>query len=290
MAHKEFFEINLGNIAIRIITKTVRVGGNKTDSVTHSHTSYELHCLLSGEASMEFDGGCTRLYEGETAIVHPELFHRFSQESEGAVIISLSFYLERRCEGEDYYSLISDALLSEASQATRPIVLKRIGSLEECIRRIAAEFYSDNIFSSEILRANFIILFSEIFSQLSNGTRLRERVSYGKEEYNLRTFLIEDYFNRYYVEKVKLSDLATFLSLSEKQTERAVKQSFGVGFREHLLRLRIKSACELLTGTDTEIKRIAETVGYGSYNGFHKIFTSRLGISPEEYRKREKKA
>lgn len=284
MINGETLEIEIGNIGLRIVTDSIRAARNKADSVTHSHTSYELHHLLSGNATLEYEGGSTGLSEGETLLLSPELFHRFCTESEGALILSLSFYLERRGSGEDLYSLLSPALPEKGS----PIRFERSEAIDGCIKGITAGAHSASPFATEAVKANLALLFTELFSRIA-GDRPNADKRHSGEKYGMRGFVIEEYFNRYYVDGASLSELSELLSLSKKQTERAIKAAFGVGFREHLLRLRIKSAEELLSGSDREIREIAEAVGYSSYNGFYEIFKARVGISPEEYRRAHRK-
>lgn len=284
MGNGNSLEISLGNISIRVITESIRAGKSKTDSVTHSHTSYELHHLLRGSATLEYDGGSTEIAEGETLLLSPELFHRFSAAEDGALILSLSFYIERSAEGDDLYSLVGSRLMRSAA----PMRFGRGESVEDCIKRIATGVHSESPFALEVLKASFVLLFSELFSRLADSSQKRSESRTG-EKYGIRAFVIEEYFNRYYVGEASLSELSELLSLSKKQTERAVRGCFGVGFREHLIRLRIKSACELLSGSDKEIREIAEAVGYSSYNGFYEIFKERVGTSPEQYRREHRK-
>ncbi len=283
MINRDSLEITLGNINIKVIADSIKAGRNKADSVTHSHTSYELHHLLSGEASVEYDGGSIELSSGETLLLSPELFHRFSSESDGALILSLSFYIEREGSGDDLYSLVGHRLRSDVS----PISFGQCDAIDGCIKRITAGAHDTSPFATEALKASFALLFSELFSHIAGDTPKRGEQRSG-EKYSIRAFMIEEYFNRYYVGGASLSELALVLSLSKKQTERAVRGCFGVGFREHLLRLRIKSACELLSGSDKEMREIAEAVGYSSYNGFYKIFKERVGTSPEQYRREQR--
>lgn len=284
MINEETLELAIGNIGLRIVTDSIRAARNKTDSVTHSHTSYELHHLLSGGATLEYEGGGTELSEGETLLLAPELFHRFAAGSEGALILSLSFYLERNGAGEDLYSLVAPALQGKSS----PIRFERSEAIDGCIKGITAGAHSASPFATEAVKASLALLFTELFSRLA-GDGAKSDKRRGGEKYGIRGFVIEEYFNRYYVDGASLSELSELLSLSKKQTERAIKAAFGVGFREHLLRLRIKSAEELLSGSDREIREIAEAVGYSSYNGFYEIFKARVGVSPEEYRRAHRK-
>ena len=98
--------------------------------------------------------------------------------------------------------------------------------------------------------------------------------------------LIEEYFNEFYMKKINLKKLSKRLFLSEKQTERIIKKSFGVSFREKLSKIRIANAKKMLAETGLEIRDIAEACGYSSYNGFYLAFREKTKMTPNEYRRK----
>jgi AraC-like DNA-binding protein len=100
--------------------------------------------------------------------------------------------------------------------------------------------------------------------------------------------MIEDYFNEHYMEDVTLKDLANRLYLSEKQTDRMIKKAFGEGFSQHLCKIRMLIAKDLLTDTDKDVSEIALDVGYKSYNGFYLAFKQYVKMTPNQYRAKYK--
>ncbi len=85
-------------------------------------------------------------------------------------------------------------------------------------------------------------------------------------------FLIREFFSSNYSKNVSLSDLATILHLSERQTERQVFAHTGNSFRKELIEIRMSMAKYLQETTDMTLTAIAEYVGYSSYAGFWKAF------------------
>ena len=55
--------------------------------------------------------------------------------------------------------------------------------------------------------------------------------------------------------------------------------------KEHLQRIRIRRAQELLTGTRKSIQEIADEVGFGSTQQFQQLFRRIVGVRPMDYRK-----
>ncbi len=85
-------------------------------------------------------------------------------------------------------------------------------------------------------------------------------------------FLIREFFSSNYSKNVSLSNLATILNLSERQTERQVIAHTGNSFRKELIESRMSMAKHLQETTDMTLTAIAEYVGYSSYAGFWKAF------------------
>ena len=86
-------------------------------------------------------------------------------------------------------------------------------------------------------------------------------------------FTISEFFSHRYQEKVSLSDLATQLHLSNKQTERLVQKYTGRSFTDALISHRMAIAKYLIETTNLSLQEISEYVGYRSYSGFWKAYT-----------------
>lgn len=87
-----------------------------------------------------------------------------------------------------------------------------------------------------------------------------------------RAYLIAEFFSDRYHLDITLGDLAAALSLSEKQTERLLRQHTGNTFRGELTRYRMEAARRLMQNETLTLTEIAEKVGYRSYSGFWKAY------------------
>lgn len=63
----------------------------------------------------------------------------------------------------------------------------------------------------------------------------------------------------------------------------------GISPKKYIDNCRIETASELLTDTDASISEIAFSVGFDDVSEFSRFWTARLGISPTEYRKAQRK-
>ena len=94
----------------------------------------------------------------------------------------------------------------------------------------------------------------------------------------------KEYIDGHYAEKIRLSDCARYVCLSESWLGKLFKKDTGKNFTEYLNDVRIDKAVGLLRHTNHSVYTIAEKVGYKSYNHFYLTFKGAMGCSPKEYR------
>lgn len=84
--------------------------------------------------------------------------------------------------------------------------------------------------------------------------------------------------------------LARVSNVSEAHFARSFKAAFGVPPHRYLLTRRIERATALLRDTDLSITDIAFQTGWQSLGSFGRTFRDITGMSPGEFREREKAA
>ena len=82
-----------------------------------------------------------------------------------------------------------------------------------------------------------------------------------------------------------LSELANMLGFSTPYVSRMICNSFGLSFKELLIRERFSVACDLLCTTNIPIGDIINHIGYENSSYFHTEFKKRYGVTPKNYRK-----
>ena len=100
-------------------------------------------------------------------------------------------------------------------------------------------------------------------------------IRYINENYNnpdLSRDMIADIF------KVQPNYLSTF-----------IKNELGINFKDYLMNIRIAKAKELLCEDGGDIRDIYEKVGFGSKQTFYRTFKNVVGMTPNEYRRKEGK-
>jgi AraC-like DNA-binding protein len=97
--------------------------------------------------------------------------------------------------------------------------------------------------------------------------------------------LIAERMRRDFASELRAGDLAQSLKMSRFQFCRLFKRSFGCSFRTYLMRLRIGSACRMLSksrGT-ASVTEVGLAVGFQDASHFARMFRQAIGESPSMY-------
>ncbi|MBR7163363.1 MAG: helix-turn-helix domain-containing protein [Clostridia bacterium] len=97
---------------------------------------------------------------------------------------------------------------------------------------------------------------------------------------------VKQYLKVNYVQKIRIKDLSTMFYISEAYLSDIFKTLTHKTIIEYLADVRIEAAKESLKNTRMNISNIAESVGYGDYCYFNKIFKKYVGVTPYQYRKK----
>jgi AraC-like DNA-binding protein/ligand-binding sensor protein len=129
------------------------------------------------------------------------------------------------------------------------------------------------------------INFSEIISTLS------ER--FGRSLYHGDSEIIEKvvrYLSAKHADKISLQKVAGHFHINPSYLSSLFKQEMGLGFTEHLCRIRIKEAKRLLIDTNLTMVDIAQKCGFDDQSYFTKVFRKLEAATPKEYRKSHRRS
>jgi AraC family transcriptional regulator of adaptative response / methylphosphotriester-DNA alkyltransferase methyltransferase len=83
---------------------------------------------------------------------------------------------------------------------------------------------------------------------------------------------------------LSLDDIARRVASSRRQLQRAYAEIGNTTFRDHLTRVRMDRAAELLATRGMTVREVAHRVGYRQPAQFAKAFRRHLGVAPSDYR------
>ena len=103
----------------------------------------------------------------------------------------------------------------------------------------------------------------------------------------LRASLLEEanaIVEREYASDLSLDDIARRVASSRRQLQRAYAEIGGTTFRDHLTRVRMDRAADMLAVQSLTVREVAHRVGYRQPAQFAKAFRRHRGVAPSDFR------
>lgn len=101
-------------------------------------------------------------------------------------------------------------------------------------------------------------------------------------------YAVKKYISFNFSKPIKISDIAKQLNINRSHLYRIFKESTGKSIEEYLVSVRINEARRLLDDTDFSTSAISDLVGYAHCSTFFKMFKAYTGLTPQEYRNKNK--
>ena len=97
--------------------------------------------------------------------------------------------------------------------------------------------------------------------------------------------LAKIYMHEHFSEKITIKEMCKVLGCSKSALLTSFKGEYGTTLNSYLCAIRIEEAKRLLKTTNMTISVVAEATGFYDQSYFSKVFSSKLGITPSDYRK-----
>lgn len=95
-----------------------------------------------------------------------------------------------------------------------------------------------------------------------------------------------DHIHKHYDTPLRLPVLAEMAGLSVFQFDQRIRSLFHLTAGQYILKVRIDSACQMLSGSGKPIVEIALDCGYADQSSFSRQFKQAVGMSPMAYRRK----
>ena len=87
---------------------------------------------------------------------------------------------------------------------------------------------------------------------------------------------------------LRIADVAEYIGISRSYFTEIFHRKMLMSPQEYLMQVRMNRARELLEETQLSVAVVAGSVGYEDQLAFSKIFRKKTGMSPEQYRKKQR--
>lgn len=232
------------------------------------HTHCELICVCDGSVRVMIDGVRRELTKGEAAVVFPYAVHSYDP-SDNAEAYMLLF-------NPDTAGVFETELMSKRPAEPFFNVTSELFFLVERLSRLCA----DEKCEKQTL--------SYLASVVGEALLKLELVNADGPTTNMVKPILKYCSEHFTDPDISIKSLADSLYISRSYVSKVFSEKLGYSFREYLNVLRIDKAKKLLTNTDMKIVEIMLDCGYKNQSSFNRIFSDRFGISPKEYREKNK--
>jgi AraC-like DNA-binding protein/ligand-binding sensor protein len=99
---------------------------------------------------------------------------------------------------------------------------------------------------------------------------------------------IQSYLEKNIAKKLTLGGVGKKFGLGEKALDALLRKYFAMGLSDYVASLRVSEAKRLLVTTDLNMGQIARKTGFKDQSYFTKVFKSRIGSTPTEFREKKK--
>ncbi|HIW34756.1 MAG TPA: AraC family transcriptional regulator [Candidatus Paenibacillus intestinavium] len=158
-------------------------------------------------------------------------------------------------------------------------LFRNIGSLSQSINDL---YEIENEFNKQI---EYVDCYEEIEQAIVEVVKKLAKYSNRNVKVKLNPAFITQYIELHYMENMYLDHIAEVMETSPKYFSNYFKKTFGVNYIEHLNKVRLTHAREMLKETNLSIGEVGEKTGYMNASTFTTTFKKYYGISPSEFRK-----
>lgn len=258
----------------------------------HTHFTYEIFFVTQGILKLVTED-FTNTYQNSVVIIPPRLKHFSFPDTEGCFCLLFSRETQKGSKVDRYSTGSERAALSLTMDRILEIPLS--DDMAFYIRKLADKSKENTAEAERDCQFLASLLFHEVFSLLSVHTAQSDTQTQSHHFRDIsetsRTHMdaIETFINFNLRQKITLADVAAHVYLSPKQTSRIIKREYGTGFSQLVSDKRMAAAEILLKNTDMKISEIAQETFPGTEAYFYTLFQKTYGLSPLQYRKRERR-
>ena len=262
--------------------------GYDTKASMHCHPNFEVHYIEEGSCLLRCDEKCTELEKDTLVLIPAKVYHSFEKKQDHSKKTSFEIRLSRANGGKGLY----DEYERLFSSISLPLTVR--GFLPEMINLSTARGVIRGDEAISRINASFTMVFLRICDILRFNCNAFEKSGEGNtaelcpEDEDFTLIKILNYISSNAKEPIRISDLASHVSLSQRQIQRILSQRMNDGFHSILTRNRIAIAKSIISESpEKSLESVAYESGFTYYVSFWNQFKRLTGQTPEEYKKRQ---
>lgn len=244
----------------------------------HWHERIELLQILSGSLEIYLDNEPLTALQGQVVVILPSMIHcGFSGESGvsyNMIAIDIEKLSNATVASNKYISSILNRTVTFDSLVEHPTVLS---SINELVNSLEADSTQHPLYAT-----------SKTYEVISFLYRYCNPASRQSKKPDTRFGMVLEYINNHYTEDISARDISQQFGYDETYFCRRFKEATGITTMKYIRILRLELAQELLRQSNESITHISWKCGYADTHYFANCFKRHFGITPTEFRQRNK--
>lgn len=264
----------------------------------HKHEYMQINYVCQGKGSHTVNNHMFDIIKGDIFVIPPYVSHCISVEAGAALeifefefvpeFINQNFESFENIESFMDFAYIEPFLVSESNVKPRLNILGKNQIEVENILNEALNEYREKtsgyVLLIKALLLKLLIIVGREFTKDVNNSDAHSVFSRYRDAIQSAVSYIE----KQYQEDLSIEQVARKHMLSQSYFSYLFKSITGKTFIEYLTGIRISKALELLKNTDMKVLDICYESGFRNVNHFNRMFRQIVGISPTEFRKKQR--
>ena len=233
-------------------------------------TDYVIHVVIDGKGILDWDGRRWTIHKGQMFILLPgEETTYYADKDDPWYYCWIGFH------GDSASKIVESIGFSKESPV---LTYSDVFLVEKRIKRML-EVRALTLDGQLCRNAEMMQILSDMILERSERIGNDSSMNvFSYSEYAVR------YINNHFSEKVRIQDLAKKIGISRSYLVKLMKQETGMSPQEYLIETRMRRAADLLSRSNDSIRTIAAECGYEDALAFSKVFKSRYGCNPSDFR------
>lgn len=248
----------------------------------HAHDSYELYYFLSGDVTYYIEGKGYKVDTNDILLINNRELHKPNFNSEKPykrITVHFNPGFIKDLNYNDQFDLLSCFKDREPGQHNKidseDILNYKIDRYFDRIVNYIKEDTAESAIMIETLFIQAMVLLNKIFKQ-------KKELHLDTIEYDDNIMEIINFINNNLARKITLDKLEKRFYLNKYYLCHLFKENTGFSVKQYITYKRVLKAKELLTSGNS-CSETCNSLGFGDYSNFYRIFKKAVGLSPQEY-------
>ncbi|WP_461810564.1 helix-turn-helix domain-containing protein [Faecalimonas sp.] len=249
---------------------------------SHTHNYYEFYFFLEGNVSMNIEGTCYPLKQGDVIVVPPNVKHHVLLHDvhipyrRFVFWISVDYCNDLLQLSPDYVYLMQHSKISKHYIFHYDMIA--FNSLQSKVFHLIEELHS-NRFGKD---AKVSLCVNDLILHLNRSVYEMEHPKSQHEEQNLYENLLL-YIEDHLEENLSLDHIANHFYVSKYHIAHVFKENLGLSVHQFITKKRLKM-CQQAILSKSNISAVYSMYGFKDYSSFFRAFKKEFGMSPKEYK------